>query len=219
MFYELTKKVDSLTAKQASRLSGTRQEFFHYATSSDTRLIEAAKAALSLVELLPNNGGIRIEDITNCRVNWFPNPDRCREYYKSLGRIRVFTHSLRDSIELSPIYWRSLSDRLLNSITSSLNNNLLEALWSGRNTPLSESLYECAWNSLVDLPWVAQYLFLSEFPEVKLPGEVLVRLHALKAVLIGSFAVWVAPKNIILCNKPIRVELQDNQVAGLEFED
>ena len=113
----------------------------------------------------------------------------------------------------------SFPDRLLNSINGSLAVPLSESLWSERITPLAESLYECAWSSLVDLPWVAQYLFFSEFPEIRLPEKVLDRLYALKKTLECSFAVWVAPKNVILCNKPIKVDIQDNQIAGLEFED
>ena len=219
MYYEFTKKVDSLTPQQSSRLASIRQEFFEYATSNETFHQGARDAVQELIKVLPNNGAIHVEDITGYEIKWFPNPEKCREYYKSLGRIRVFTHALRDSIELSPICWQSLSERLINSITRSLNNPLLEALWSDRITPLAESLYECAWNSLVDLPWVAQYTFLSEFPEVKISKEVLTRLKALKETLQYSFAVWVAPKNVILCDKPIRVDLNSNQITGLEFKD
>ena len=109
MFYEFTKKVDSLTAQQSNRLSALRQEFFHHATSNDTRRVEATEAVQKLIEVLPNNGAIHVEDITGYEIKWFPNPDRCRKYYKSLGRIRVFTHALRDSIELSPVYWQFIS--------------------------------------------------------------------------------------------------------------
>lgn len=219
MYYRFTKKVDSLTANQSSRLSALRQEFFTHATSSSTGRDEASKAALKLLEVLPNNGAIHADDITGCEVKWFPNPEECHRYYKSLVRIRVFTHALRDSIEMSPIYWRFISERLLRSITNSLANTLLESLWSDRITQLEEPLYSCAWNSLVDLPWIAQYLFLSEFPEAQIPDKVVAGIESLYKVLQHSFAVWVAPKNVILCNKPIRIEIQDNQVSGLEFED
>lgn len=219
MYYEFTKKLDSLTSQQASRLATFRQDFFRFATSTETNVDFATKAIHDLIDNLPNNGAIHVSDLTGYEVKWFPNPEKCRAFYKSLGRIQIFTHSLRDSIELSPIYWLSLSDRLLNSITKSLNNTLLDSLWSGRITPLAESIYECAWSSLIDLPWIAQYKFLSELPGIGLPQEVFVGLESLETTLRHSFAVWVAPKNVILCKKPTRVEIQDNQVAGLEFED
>ena len=219
MYYEFTKKLDSLTSQQASRLATFRQDFFKFATSTETNVDFATAAVRDLIDNLPNNGAIHVSDITGYEIKWFPNPEKCQAFYKSLGRIQVFTHSLRDSIELSPIYWLSLSDRLLNSITKSLNNTLLDSLWSSRITTLSESLYECAWSSLVDLPWIAQYSFLSDLPGINLPPEILGGLGALETTLRHSFAVWVAPKNVILCKKPIRVEIQDNQVAGLEFED
>ena len=218
MYYEFTRKVDSLTPSQSSRLVEIRQEFFKYATTTLTRRGDTSAFMGDLLSVydLPymDSGRDHAPEFT-----WFSNPKKCRDFYKSLQQPKVHTHSVRDSIELSPIYGHVITSSVLQSVTNALWNPLIGSLWLNRTSPIVEVLADCAWNSFVDLPWVAQYTFLSEFPEVKLPGQSLTRLEAMKNLLTSCFAVWVAPRNIILCDNPIRVEIQDGQVAGLEFID
>jgi hypothetical protein len=220
MYYQFTKKVDSLTPSQSSRLAEIRQEFFERATSTKTDRVRATDDMNMLISVLPYAAGYGTDaDFTKPSFTWFTSPHKCQEFYQSIRRLRVHTHSVRDSIEMSPIYGQVITSRVLQSTNSSLWNQLIDPLWLDRSSKIVEVLADCAWNSLVDLPWVAQYTFLSEFPEVKLPTEALTRLLALKQLLSNCFAVWVAPRNIILCDNPIRVEIQDGQVAGLEFSD
>jgi hypothetical protein len=119
--------------------------------------------------------------------------------------------SLNDSLR------NSLNDSLCDSLNDLLRNSLNDLLRNSLYDSLRNSLYDSLRNSLYDSNWISLYESALKLG-AKYPDRDAELLNLHGELLSSSYALWLLPNNIILCDRPSSIETAGGKVVDVKWE-
>lgn len=189
--------IEGLTKKQEQKIKKYRALYFNRAVSTITDKPRAEKAAKRLAEI----GGLE-----NLEITWVTNPEEkiklCPDEEGSLSA--SLSNSLSDSL------WASPSDSLIGSLSDSL--------WASHSDSLWASLRNSFWDSLWDRGWLSYCSYSVEVLGVECGYRDREILYLYNELAASCFAIWVSKGQIVLCEKPQKVEILDGKVKSIEWK-
>ena len=200
-------KITKLTAEQDQKINEYRDRFFRMATSTKPGDKERAKeAALRLAE---------IEGFENCEVKFIKIPNRSIPMHGSQDNFidNSLSNSIIDSLR---VYSGDLlSSSLVTTLSDSIRYYLRESLEYHYN--LWTYIQYSTWSLWVDTGWVAYYSFIIEELGIKHSDEPRKLFSLYRELSDNCSAIWIIPGTIIICEKPISVEIEDGKLISIEW--
>lgn len=211
MFYGKTPKLDSLSLAQRSHLAQVRETIYGYVVSTETNKSVAETGAATLVS---------VDFGSEYQVHWIPNPSEFNDFYSN--------YRSRGGTELiNGFLWGSAQNSLSNVLSSKLSNEITIEFGSkfcifdpDLHTTLGMNLsFSGIVTNILLSHVIARYLFCRDLPGVRYTTRALEVLEGAIQVLQGALALWAFPGHVILCEKPTRVDIENDLVVGMDFAD
>jgi hypothetical protein len=198
--------ITKLTDEQEIAISEYRDRYFRQAIDCHpANRVMAENAAMIIAE---------ITDVKWDTIEWVNDPALCD-----------CDNRLLEYSDLDRLYWEifhSVGGDTMEMLDELLGNPLDDSLFgSAIFEKLSEQTIEAIrkswWDSFLSSGWTAHYTYAVEVLGVKCEENGLDFLNACSEISRSCFALWIDKGKIVLCERPLSVEVVDGKMIGIKW--
>lgn len=230
-------EITELTTEQEKQIAEYRKRYWEQAISTEPVDRNRAEEA---IETLAKTGNIKVD-----KIIWVTSPDAGKNAYNTAWNLfktsvgTQLTYSFESpfwtSFETSfkTYFWTavraslrpSLSNLLCSSLWISFESSLRASLWNSFMIPFDTSLKNILWrllldsfrDSITDLASLMYYNYAVDVLGINVDDSDKKLLALNNEVAASCFAAWIAPKTIILCERPKTVKIEGGKLVELTW--